>query len=86
MQWMHKTLKQHTMKQKQGDSWPHHVRWHTKYFENLTAKMTLYFTNILLPRERMLTEDDPEKSLWKGIKIDYYEQLSVWRFEGVLHN
>ncbi|ORZ01051.1 hypothetical protein BCR43DRAFT_529730 [Syncephalastrum racemosum] len=64
---------------KQGDSWPHHVRWHTKYFENLTAKMTLYFTNILLPRERMLTEDDPEKSLWKGIKIDYHEQICTFR-------
>jgi hypothetical protein len=36
--------------------------------------MTLFFNTILIEKERMVTEDDPQKSLWKGIRIDYYEQ------------
>jgi hypothetical protein len=36
--------------------------------------MTLYFNETLLEKESMVTEEDPEKSLWKGLRIDYYDQ------------
>ncbi|KAJ8656398.1 hypothetical protein O0I10_007966 [Lichtheimia ornata] len=64
---------------KTGDNWPHSIRWFTKYLDNLIAKMTLYFNNILLAKEQILTEDDAGKALWKGIKIDYYDQISTFR-------
>lgn len=41
---------------------------------NLTAKTTLFFNTILLEKESMVSEEDPEKSLWKGLRIDYYDQ------------
>ncbi|KAI8371628.1 uncharacterized protein BYT42DRAFT_622723 [Radiomyces spectabilis] len=66
-------------RQKQYDAWPPTLRWHTKYLENLTAKMTLYFNSILLSKESMLSEDEPEKNLWKALKIDYYDQISTFR-------
>ncbi|CAO3600886.1 unnamed protein product [Absidia cylindrospora] len=65
--------------QKRGDIWPPTIRWHCKYLSNLTAKMTLYFHTILLAKERMLVEDEPERSLWKYIEPDYYEMISTFR-------
>ncbi|KAI9494717.1 hypothetical protein BDB00DRAFT_816768 [Zychaea mexicana] len=63
-----------------GDaSWPNTIRWFGKYLDNLYAKMTLYFNNILLDKEQLLTDDDPAKSLWKGIKIDYHDQICTFR-------
>ncbi|KAI9321890.1 hypothetical protein BX666DRAFT_1906711 [Dichotomocladium elegans] len=64
---------------KHGEIWPHYIRWLTKYFDNLIAKMTLYFNTILLAKERILTEDDPEKALWKGIKNDYYDHICTYK-------
>ncbi|KAI9251877.1 hypothetical protein BDA99DRAFT_548449 [Phascolomyces articulosus] len=61
------------------DAWPNTIRWFGKYLDNLYAKMTLYFHNILLEKEKLITEDDPEKALWKGIKIDYHEQICTFR-------
>ncbi|KAG0910250.1 hypothetical protein G6F63_008491 [Rhizopus arrhizus] len=63
-----------TKSSKQGDTWPNTIRWHTRVLENLTANMTLYFHQILLDKEKIIHEDEPERSLWKGIKIDYYDQ------------
>ncbi|KAI9303799.1 hypothetical protein BJ944DRAFT_164794 [Cunninghamella echinulata] len=65
--------------QKQGDHWPPTIRWYCKYLANLTAKMTLYFHTILLSKERILVEDDPERSLWKGINPDYYDMMTSFR-------
>ncbi|CAO3627831.1 unnamed protein product [Cunninghamella echinulata] len=65
--------------QKQGDHWPPTIRWYCKYLANLTAKMTLYFHTILLSKERILVEDDPERSLWKGINPDYYDMMASFR-------
>jgi hypothetical protein len=59
---------------KYGDAWPNTIRWYSKVLGNITAKMTLYFNSILLEKERIVTDDDPEKALWKGLPIDYYEQ------------
>ncbi|KAI8137010.1 hypothetical protein BJV82DRAFT_637199 [Fennellomyces sp. T-0311] len=64
---------------KHGEAWPNIIRWPTKYLDNLYAKMTLYFNNILLEKEKLLTDDDPEKALWKGIKIDYHDQICTFR-------
>ncbi|CAO3640223.1 unnamed protein product [Mucor fragilis] len=59
---------------KQGDIWPNTIRWHARVLGNLTAKMTLFFNTILLEKESVVSDEDPEKSLWKGLRIDYYEQ------------
>ncbi|KAI8647812.1 hypothetical protein BD408DRAFT_1684 [Parasitella parasitica] len=67
------------MHHKQGDIWPNTIRWHARVLGNLTAKMTLFFNNILLEKESVVTEEDPEKSLWKGLRIDYYEQISTFK-------
>ncbi|KAI7901572.1 uncharacterized protein BX663DRAFT_513327 [Cokeromyces recurvatus] len=64
---------------KQGDIWPNTIRWHARVLHNLTAKMTLFFYTILLEKERLVTEEDPEKSLWKGLKVDYYEQIATFK-------
>ncbi|KAG1462421.1 hypothetical protein G6F46_002887 [Rhizopus delemar] len=68
-----------TKSSKQGDTWPNTIRWHTRVLENLTANMTLYFHQILLDKEKIIHEDEPERSLWKGIKIDYYDQISTFK-------
>ncbi|KAL1933732.1 hypothetical protein VTP01DRAFT_7822 [Rhizomucor pusillus] len=65
--------------QHRNDAMPHNVRWLNKCLENLTAKMTLYFSNILLAKERLLSDDDSEKNLWKNIKVDHYEKISSFR-------
>ncbi|KAG0173520.1 hypothetical protein DFQ28_008208 [Apophysomyces sp. BC1034] len=72
--------------QKQGDNWPHTIRWQAKYLDNLTARMTLYFNTILLSKENIVSEDDPEKALWKGIKIDYHDQICTFRRRFGAHN
>ncbi|KAI9481069.1 MAG: hypothetical protein EXX96DRAFT_565264 [Benjaminiella poitrasii] len=64
---------------KQGDMWPNTIRWHARVLSNLTAKMTLFFHTILLEKESLVTEEDPEKALWKSLKIDYYEQIAVFK-------
>ncbi|KAI9363751.1 hypothetical protein BD770DRAFT_380362 [Pilaira anomala] len=62
--------------QKHGDIWPNTIRWHARVLGNLTAKMTLYFNTILLEKESIVSDEDPEKSLWKGLRIDYYDQIT----------
>ncbi|KAI9283263.1 hypothetical protein BY458DRAFT_583122 [Sporodiniella umbellata] len=64
---------------KLGDRWPNNIRWHTRVIENLTACMTLFFHQILLEKEKTIHEDEPEKAMWKGIKIDYYDQICTFR-------
>ncbi|KAI8987183.1 hypothetical protein BDB01DRAFT_784917 [Pilobolus umbonatus] len=64
---------------RQGDVWPNTIRWHTRVLGNLTAKMTLYFNTILLEKECILNEEDANRSLWKGLRIDYHEQISSFR-------
>ena len=45
------------------------------YLDNLTSKSTLYFNSILLAKERkIVTNDDPERSLWKGLRTDYHDK------------
>ncbi|KAI7871749.1 hypothetical protein BDF14DRAFT_1758571 [Spinellus fusiger] len=66
------------MKQKQGHSWPHTLRWMARYLDNLTAKMTLYFSSLLVPKESLITEEDPEKALWKGLQVDYHDQICTF--------
>ncbi|CAO3692564.1 unnamed protein product [Rhizopus stolonifer] len=68
-----------TKSSKQGDSWPNTIRWHTRVIENLTANMTLFFHQILLEKEKVINEDEPEKAMWKGVKIDYYDQICTFR-------
>lgn len=61
---------------------PHTIRWQMRYLENLTSKTTLYFNSILLAKERkIVTNDDPERSLWKGLRIDYHDQYVQWIFD-----
>lgn len=43
--------------------------------------MTLFFNTILLEKESVVSDEDPEKSLWKGLRIDYYEQYVLKKFE-----
>jgi hypothetical protein len=43
--------------------------------------MTLFFNTILLEKESVVSDEDPEKSLWKGLRIDYYEQYVLKFFE-----
>ncbi|CAM0138407.1 hypothetical protein VKS41_002958 [Umbelopsis sp. WA50703] len=63
-----------------SDVLPHTIRWQMRYLENLTSKTTLYFNSILLAKERkIVTNDDPEKSLWKGLRIDYHDQICSFR-------
>ncbi|KAG2198077.1 hypothetical protein INT47_011912 [Mucor saturninus] len=64
---------------KQGDIWPNTIRWHARVLGNLTSKMTLYFNTILLEKESIVSDQDPEKTLWKGLRIDYYEQISTFK-------
>lgn len=64
---------------KHGDIWPNTIRWHARVLANLTAKMTLFFNAILLEKESMVSEEDPQKSLWKGLRIDYYDQISTFK-------
>ncbi|KAI8078673.1 uncharacterized protein BX664DRAFT_342463 [Halteromyces radiatus] len=66
-------------KSRSGDIWPPTIRWLSKYLINLTAKMTLYFHTILLEKERLLVDDEPERTLWKGIEPDYFEMISTFR-------
>ncbi|KAL0086775.1 hypothetical protein F4703DRAFT_1848566 [Phycomyces blakesleeanus] len=66
-------------KQKQGHVWPQTLRWQARYLDNLAAKMTLYFSTILISKESILTEDDPEKALWKGLQVDYHDQICTFR-------
>ncbi|KAG2182521.1 hypothetical protein INT43_007452 [Umbelopsis isabellina] len=63
-----------------SDVLPHTIRWQMRYLENLTSKTTLYFNSILLAKERkIVTNDDPERSLWKGLRIDYHDQICSFR-------
>ncbi|KAI8576586.1 hypothetical protein K450DRAFT_256332 [Umbelopsis ramanniana AG] len=63
-----------------GDILPHTIRWQMAYLENLTSKTTLYFNSILLAKERkIVSNDDPERSLWKGLRIDYHDQICSFR-------
>ncbi|KAL9544756.1 hypothetical protein MBANPS3_007463 [Mucor bainieri] len=64
---------------KQGDIWPNTIRWHARVLGNLTAKMTLFFNTILLEKESVVSDEDPEKSLWKGLRIDYYDQICTFK-------
>ncbi|KAI8885595.1 hypothetical protein K501DRAFT_245533, partial [Backusella circina FSU 941] len=64
---------------KYGDTWPNTMRWYSKVLGNITAKMTLYFNSILLEKESIVTDDDPEKALWKGLPIDYNEHISTFK-------
>lgn len=64
---------------KQGDIWPNTIRWHARVLGNLTAKMTLFFNTILLEKESVVSDEDPEKSLWKGLRVDYYDQISTFK-------
>ncbi|KAI9021479.1 hypothetical protein CLU79DRAFT_753503 [Phycomyces nitens] len=66
-------------KQKQGHVWPQNLRWQTRYLDNLAAKMTLYFSTILVSKENVFTEDEPEKALWKGLQVDYHDQICTFR-------
>ncbi|KAI8334681.1 hypothetical protein BC941DRAFT_431877 [Chlamydoabsidia padenii] len=75
----HGTSNTDSKNQKSGDIWPPTIRWHCKYLANLTAKMTLYFHKILLSKERLLVEDEPERSLWKSIETDYFDMISTFR-------
>jgi hypothetical protein len=70
---------QQLQQQRQGDIWPNTIRWHARVLGNLTAKMTLYFNAILLEKQSIVSEQDAEKSLWKGLKIDYYDQISTFK-------
>ncbi|CAH1767277.1 11924_t:CDS:10, partial [Entrophospora sp. SA101] len=54
---------------KRGNDSPNHIKWLEKFLTSLTAKMTLYFMDILLEREKSPTNI---KSLWRRIDIDYY--------------
>ncbi|OBZ90722.1 hypothetical protein A0J61_01225 [Choanephora cucurbitarum] len=64
---------------KQGDIWPNTIRWYIQVLDNLAAKMTLYFNQILVEKQSIISEEDPEKALWKGIRIDYYDQICTFK-------
>ncbi|KAI8064389.1 hypothetical protein BC940DRAFT_306133 [Gongronella butleri] len=71
---------------KQGDAWPPTVRWHGKYLDNLIAKMTLYFYDLLLAKEKLMVDDDAEKSLWKGLETDYFDRINTFRKRYGVHS
>ncbi|KAI8984207.1 hypothetical protein BDF20DRAFT_934500 [Mycotypha africana] len=64
---------------KQEETWPNTIKWHTRVLGNLTSKMALYFNTILLEKEAMLNKNDPEKTLWTGLSINYHEQIAAFR-------
>ncbi|CAG8439076.1 5780_t:CDS:2 [Ambispora leptoticha] len=59
---------------KRDDS-PNYMQWLRKFHSSLTAKMTLYFMNVLLDRETNTGGD--LKSLWKKVDSDDYHGLWV---------
>ncbi|ORX45674.1 hypothetical protein DM01DRAFT_1339903 [Hesseltinella vesiculosa] len=71
---------------KLGEGWPPTIRWHEKYMNNLNAKMTLYFYDLLLAKERLLVDDDPQRSLWKGIGTDYFDRINTFRKRHGVHS
>ncbi|CAO3700193.1 unnamed protein product [Rhizopus microsporus] len=77
--WRFSLFKNDTKLTKQGKIWPNTIHWYTRVLENLTAKMTLFFHQILLEKETVIHEEDPERSLWKGITIDYFDQIATFR-------
>ncbi|RUP14542.1 hypothetical protein BC936DRAFT_139657 [Jimgerdemannia flammicorona] len=59
---------------------PHTMQWHARLLSSLTSKMTLYFMDILLDRERAATNaNENADALWKGLEIDYHAQIVAFR-------
>ncbi|CAG8565502.1 5235_t:CDS:2, partial [Racocetra fulgida] len=56
------------------------MRWLDKFLSNLTAKMTLYFMNILLEKEKKTGGDS--KTLWRKFSDDYNYQGLIRNFRG----
>ncbi|CAG8523833.1 19827_t:CDS:2 [Gigaspora margarita] len=65
---------------KRANASPNNMQWLDKFLSNLTAKMTLYFMNILLEREKKFGGDS--KTLWRKFSDDYnYHGLIVLIYE-----
>ncbi|RUS22081.1 hypothetical protein BC937DRAFT_90495 [Endogone sp. FLAS-F59071] len=63
-----------------GDaSLPHTMQWHARLLSSLISKMTLYFMNILLDKERTANPDESAAVLWKGLEVDYHGQIYTFR-------
>ncbi|CAG8495137.1 17030_t:CDS:10 [Cetraspora pellucida] len=65
---------------KRGNVSPNNMQWLDKFLSNLTAKMTLYFMNILLEREKKIGGDS--KTLWRKFSDDYNYQGLIRNFRG----
>ncbi|CAG8511477.1 13846_t:CDS:10 [Cetraspora pellucida] len=65
---------------KRGNVSPNNMQWLDKFLSNLTAKMTLYFMNILLEREKKIGGDS--KTLWRKFSDDYNYQGLIRSFRG----
>ncbi|CAI2170740.1 11761_t:CDS:2, partial [Funneliformis geosporum] len=62
---------------KRGNISPNNMQWLGKFLSNLTARMTLYFMNVLLEKETVLGGD--LKSLWKKIDVDHHDAIRNFR-------
>ncbi|CAG8528060.1 8511_t:CDS:2 [Funneliformis caledonium] len=62
---------------KRGNISPNNMQWLGKFLSNLTARMTLYFMNVLLEKETVLGGD--LKSLWKKIEVDHHDAIRNFR-------
>ncbi|CAG8738703.1 19369_t:CDS:2, partial [Gigaspora rosea] len=65
---------------KRANASPNNMQWLDKFLSNLTAKMTLYFMNILLEREKKSGGDS--KSLWRKFSDDYNYHGLIRNFRG----
>ncbi|CAG8725440.1 14599_t:CDS:2 [Dentiscutata erythropus] len=65
---------------KRANASPNNMQWLDKFLTNLTAKMTLYFMNILLEREKKIGGDS--KTLWRKFSDDYNYHGLIRNFRG----
>ncbi|KAF0479661.1 hypothetical protein F8M41_023813 [Gigaspora margarita] len=65
---------------KRANASPNNMQWLDKFLSNLTAKMTLYFMNILLEREKKFGGDS--KTLWRKFSDDYNYHGLIRNFRG----